>query len=190
MTVKRKSKATYMITAVASVDSGKDVILKTERLILRKFVTEDAEALAAVLGDPVAMEFYPAALDRPGVEDWIGRNIQRYQRNGFGLWAMVLRGSDELIGDCRCMMQEVEGKNEIEVGYHVRRDLWGNGYATEAAQTSMEHAFTSLGAARVVSMIRPENKPSRRVAEKNGLTCEKIILWRGFDHCIYTKNKI
>jgi RimJ/RimL family protein N-acetyltransferase len=151
---------------------------------------QDVEGLLAVLGDPVAMEFYPAALDRQGVEDWVARNMQRYQRDGHGLWAMVLRGSDELIGDCGCIMQEVEGKNEIEVGYHVRRDLWGNGYATEAARTSMEYAFTSLGAARVISMIRPGNKQSRRVAEKNGLTREKIIFWRGFDHCIYTKNKI
>jgi RimJ/RimL family protein N-acetyltransferase len=166
------------------------VTLATDRLLLREFALQDVEGLLAVLGDPVAMEFYPAALDRQGVEDWVARNMQRYQRDGHGLWAMVLRGSDELIGDCGCIMQEVEGKNEIEVGYHVRRDLWGNGYATEAARTSMEYAFTSLGAARVISMIRPGNKQSRRVAEKNGLTREKIIFWRGFDHCIYTKNKI
>jgi RimJ/RimL family protein N-acetyltransferase len=86
-------------------------------------------------------------------------------------------------------VQEVEGRNEIEVGYHVRRDLWGNGYATEAARACMEYAFSRLGTARVVSMIRPENRQSRRVAEKNGLVCEKIVLWRGFDHCVYAKDK-
>ena len=161
------------------------VVLETERLFLRKFTLQDVEALIPVLGDPVAMEFYPAALDRQGIEDWIGRNLQRYQRDGHGQWAMVLRDSVELIGDCGCTMQEVEGKNEIEVGYHTRRDLWGNGYATEAARACTGFAFAELGANRVISMIRPENQRSRRVAEKNGMSCQKIGFWRGYDHCIY-----
>ena len=84
-------------------------------------------------------------------------------------------------------MQDVEGRSEIEVGYHVRCDLWGKGYATEAARACIEYAFGKLGAERVISMIRPENLQSRRVAEKNGLTCEKVIFWRGYEHCIYTK---
>ena len=162
------------------------IVLETSRLRLREFVPQDADALAAVLGDPIAMQFYPAAFDRKGVEEWIERNRERYQREGYGLWAMVLKDSGELIGDCGCALQEVEGRNEIEVGYHVRRDLWGRGYATEAAQACMQYAFTRLGATRVLSMIRPENLQSRRVAEKNGMTCEKIIFWRGYEHCIYS----
>jgi ribosomal-protein-alanine N-acetyltransferase len=166
-----------------------DLTLETPRLLLRKFTAQDVEALEAFLGDPLVMEFYPAALDRRGVEAWIERNIGRYQRDGHGLWAMVLRDSNQVIGDCGCIMQEVEGRNEVEVGYHVRRDLWGRGYATEAARACMEYAFTSLGARRVISMIRPPNLPSRRVAEKNGMVCEKIILWRDYDHCIYAKTR-
>jgi [ribosomal protein S5]-alanine N-acetyltransferase len=161
------------------------VILETRRLRLREFTVHDADALEAVLGDPVAMEFYPAPLDRRGVEAWIERNIGRYQRDGHGLWAMLLRDSNQLIGDCGCIVQEVEGKNEIEVGYHVRRDLWGRGYATEAGRACMDHAFSSLGARRVISMIRPPNIGSRRVAEKNGMVCEKIVFWRGYEHCVY-----
>ena len=165
------------------------VILETTRLFLREFVPQDADALAAVLGDPVAMQYYPAPYDRQGVEEWIERNRSRYQSDGFGLWAMILKDSGALIGDCGCTLQEVEGTNHVEVGYHVRRDLWGNGYATEAAQACMQYAFTRLGADRVISMIRPENVQSRRVAEKNGMTCERIILWRGYEHCIYAKSK-
>jgi [ribosomal protein S5]-alanine N-acetyltransferase len=166
------------------------LILETPRLILRRFVAGDAEALAAVLGDSVTMEFYPAALDRTGVEGWIEKNIGRYQRDGHGLWAMLLKDVNLLIGDCGCTLQEVEGKHEVEVGYHVRRDLWGHGYATEAARASMEYGFTLLGAERVISIIRPQNLPSRRVAEKNGMMCEKTILWRDYDHCIYAKAKV
>ena len=165
------------------------VVLETSRLRLREFVPQDADALAAVLGDPVAMQYYPAPFDRKGVEEWIERNIGRYQRDGHGLWAMVLKDSGELIGDCGCTLQEVEGTNHVEVGYHVRRDLWGRGYATEAAWACMEYAFNRLGASHVISMIRPENVQSIRVAEKNGLACEKIIFWRGYDHCIYAKSR-
>ncbi|HEX3586365.1 MAG TPA: GNAT family N-acetyltransferase [Candidatus Angelobacter sp.] len=165
------------------------MILETSSLLLREFIPQDADALAAVLGDPVAMQYYPAALDRKGVEEWISKNIGRYQRDGHGLWAMVLKDSGELIGDCGCILQEVEGANHVEVGYHVRRDLWGNGYGTEAARACMEYAFTALEVTRVISMIRPENVQSIRVAEKNGLTCEKIIFWRGYDHCIYAKRR-
>ncbi len=166
------------------------LILETPRLLLRRFTLQDAEALEAVLGDPVAMEYYPAPLDRRGVEGWIERNLGRYQRDGHGLWAMLLKPSKELIGDCGCTLQEVEGINEVEVGYHVRRDLWNRGYATEAARACMEYAFSRLGAGRVISIIRPPNIASRRVAEKNGMTCEKIILWRDYEHCIYAKNRI
>jgi [ribosomal protein S5]-alanine N-acetyltransferase len=168
---------------------GKSVILETERLLLRKYTLCDLDSLAPILSDPVAMQFYPAALDREGAQGWIERNLKRYQENGFGKWAMVLKASGEFIGDCGCVVQEVEGKNEIEVGYLVRRDLRGNGYATEAARACIEYAFVQLGADRVISMIRPENQRSRRVAEKNGMNCEQTVFWRGYDHCVYARKR-
>ena len=166
---------------------GEVVILETERLRLREFTLDDVSALHAVLGDPVAMQWYPAPFDREGVKGWIERNIGRYRRDGHALWAMILKSSGEVIGDCWCVIQDVEGKKEMEIGYHVRRDLWGNGYATEAARACMEYAFKKARAKRVISMIRPENVNSKRVAEKNGLTCEKVVFWHGYDHCIYSK---
>ena len=165
------------------------MILETPRLLLRKFTAQDADALEVFLGDPGVMEYYPAALDRKGVQDWIERNLGRYARDGHGLWAMVVKDSHELIGDCGCTLQEVEGRYEVEVGYHVRRDLWGRGYATEAARACIEYGFRELGAQRVISMIRPENVRSIRVAEKNGMQREKIVFWRGYDHCIYAVTK-
>ena len=135
------------------------------------------------------MEFYPAAFDRNGVEHWIAKNQERYRCDGHGLWAMLLKPSHQLIGDCGCILQEVEGRNHIEVGYHVRRDLWGHGYATEAARACLEYGFDKLGAKRLISMIRPGNVRSIRVAEKNGLVLEKTVFWRGYDHGIYCKVK-
>src|SRR5262249_19850454 len=157
-------------------------------LILRRHVMEDADALEAVLGDPVAMEFYPAAFTRHGVEEWITRNVERYESDGFGKWAMVIKRGGEVVGSCWWVVQEVEGRNEIEIGYNLRRDLWGNGYAIEAARACTDYAFRELGAVRVISMIRPENLRSIRVAEKNGMVCEKIIFWRDYNHCIYSRH--
>jgi RimJ/RimL family protein N-acetyltransferase len=171
------------------VEQGVKVALETPRLVLREFTPADADALEQVIGDPLAMRYYASAFDRKGVEAWIVRNRERYAREGHGLWAMMLKESGELIGDCGCVLQEVEERQEVEIAYHVRRDLWNSGYATEAARACVEYAFARLQAPRVISMIRPENARSRRVAEKNGLACEKIVFWRGYDHCVYAKSR-
>ena len=161
------------------------VILETERLLLREFVREDVNALAAVLSDAEIMRFYPAPLDLAGVAAWIERNQRRYADAGHGLWAMVLKSSGEVVGDCGLTLQTVDGADEIEIGYHVRRDLWGRGYAPEAARACQDYGFARLGADRLISLIRPENLSSRRVAEKIGLSVWKEVMWRGWPHCVY-----
>jgi len=160
-------------------------ILETERLLLREFVPGDVDALAAVLSDAETMRYYPAVLDRAGVAAWIERNRRRYADPGHGLWAMILISSGELIGDCGLSRQNVDGIDEIEIGYHVRRDMWGRGYAPEAARACQEYGFDRLGANKLISLIRPENLPSRRVAEKTGLTLWKEVVWRDLPHCVY-----
>jgi [ribosomal protein S5]-alanine N-acetyltransferase len=160
-------------------------ILETSRLALREFCVEDAQALAAVIGDPETMRFYPAALDRAGVEEWIARNRRRYAKNGHGLWAMILRETGDLIGDCGLTFQDVGGSDEMEIGYHVRRDLWGRGLATEAARACRDYGFANFPVDRLVSIIRVENTPSRRVAEKNGMKTWKEVMRAGFTHVVY-----
>ncbi|MGA9073705.1 MAG: GNAT family N-acetyltransferase [Candidatus Sulfotelmatobacter sp.] len=164
-------------------------ILGTPRLILREFSRDDVDALARVLSDTETMRFYPAPLDCTGVENWIARNRRRYANNGHGLWAMVLKANGELIGDCGLTIQDVDGANEIEIGYHVRRDLWGQGLATEAARACRDFGFARLPVDRLVSIIRPENLPSRRVAEKNGMTVWKEVVRVGFPHEVYSIRK-
>src|SRR6202023_376338 len=97
---------------------GQDLIVETERLVLRPFTLNDVEAMEAILGDPVAMEFYPAPLTREGVEGWVRKNLGRYEKDGFGLNAMVFKGTGEVIGDCGCVVQQVEEREQIEIGYH------------------------------------------------------------------------
>lgn len=162
------------------------VILETQRLVLREFVPDDADALARMLSDAETMRYYPAPLDRAGVEAWIERNRARYLKDGMGLWAMVVKASGETIGDCGVMRQDVEGEFLAEIGYHLRRDCWGQGFASEAAQACKLWAFENLKDERVISLIRPENLPSRRVAERNGMTIWKEIDWRGLRHYVYS----
>ena len=123
------------------------------------------------------------------VEEWIARNRRRYAANGHGLWAMILKSTEGLIGDCGVAVQPVDGVDELEVGYHLRRDCWGRGYATEAAQACRDWAFSNRNVDHVISLIRPENIPSRRVAERNGMTLWKEIEWRGLPHCVYRINR-
>ena len=161
-------------------------ILQTPRLKLREFTPEDVDALAQVLSDPETMRYYPAPYDRAGVEQWIDRNRHRCQNDGVGLWAMELTRRQEVIGDCGIIAQEVEGERLYEIGYHLRRDFWGQGLATEAAIACRDWAFTHLKAARLISLIRPENLPSRRVAERVGMTLWREVNWRGLPHDVYS----
>jgi RimJ/RimL family protein N-acetyltransferase len=93
------------------------------------------------------------------------------------------------IGDCGPVWQEVEGEQELEIGYHVHRDVQNRGLATEAALAVRAYAFESLGCDHVISLIRPENGPSRRVAEKNGFRMDRVVFWRGYDHCVYRSDR-
>ncbi|HXC43015.1 MAG TPA: GNAT family N-acetyltransferase [Candidatus Dormibacteraeota bacterium] len=160
-------------------------ILETPRLILREFHPEDVDALYLILSDPETMRFYVKPFDRHGTVDWITRNRQRYTKDGHGLWAMILKTSGGLIGDCGLVIQEIDGANEIEIGYHVRRDHWGQGFATEAARACRDYGFAHLSVERLVSIIRPENLASRRVAEKNGMTIWKEVTRVDLPHLVY-----
>ena len=137
--------------------------METVRLILRPLTHEDVDAIFAVIGDAIAMQYYPRAFTRDDAVEWVERNLRRYEQDEHGLWAIVLKSTGELIGDCGLSWQPVEGEQRLEVGYHLRRDYWGHGYATEAARAWMDMAFDDLHAPEVVSLIRPENMPSRRL---------------------------
>jgi RimJ/RimL family protein N-acetyltransferase len=161
-------------------------ILQTPRLLLREFTLQDADALALVLSDPETMRYYPAPYDRAGVEQWIERNRDRYRNDGVGLWAMELKETRGLVGDCGVILQHVEGDLLYEIAYHLRRDCWGRGLATEAAIACRDWAFMHLKTDRLISLIRPENLPSRRVAERSGMVLWKEVNWHGLCHLVYS----
>jgi RimJ/RimL family protein N-acetyltransferase len=98
---------------------------------------------------------------------------------------MDLKSTGEMIGDCGITLQDVDGESMREIGYHLRRDVWGQGFATEAARACRDYGFAKLNAEALVSLIRPENLLSRRVAERNGMTGWKETIHAGLPHLVY-----
>lgn len=161
------------------------VILETERLLLREITHLDSEELLKIWGDAETMSLFPKTLNPQEMGEWIDRNLKRYESYGHGVWAVILKDSLQFVGDCGLVIQEVDGVEELEVGYHFNRNFWGLGLATEAALGCLDYGFNRLGSRRIISLIRPENLSSRRLAERNGLKVEKEIFWRGFQHYVY-----
>lgn len=143
--------------------------LETERLILRELTCDDFPALHAILSDAETMRYYPHAFSEEETKRWIARNQARYAENGFGLWAVELRETGDLIGDCGITMQMIHGRQEPEIGYHIERSLQKRGYATEAAAACMACAFETFALPHVYSYMKYTNAASQRVAVKNGM---------------------
>lgn len=153
-------------------------MIETERLLLLEFTREDLDDLAALLGDPEVMRHYPAPKTREEAEGWLEWQLSSYRDHGQGLWKMLLRETGEFAGQCGLVVQDVDGTREVEIGYHVRPELWRRGLATEAAAASRDYAREILGLHRVVSIIAPDNIRSQGVARKIGMKLEReIVKW-------------
>lgn len=145
----------------------------TPRLAFRPMTTGDLDDMAALLGDPDVMRYYPRPKNRDEALAWIDWNQRLYRQEGFGLWLVTLRSTGEFVGDCGLTPQEIEGTTDIEIGYHLRTDAQGHGYATEAATACRDLARDILDIKRLIAIIHPDNIPSQRVAEKTGLAHER-----------------
>ena len=142
------------------------------RLNFRNMTDDDLEDMSAMLADPDVMEFYPRPKSRDEAQAWIDWNKSNYVEHGYGLWIIETKAG-EFAGDCGLTWQAVNGRPELEVGYHVRAEMQGRGYATEAAAACRDFARNILEAAHLVAIIHPDNTASRGVAEKIGLKFEE-----------------
>lgn len=151
-------------------------ILRTERLILRETTEDDIGELTAILGDAETMYAYEHAFSAAEIRAWLDNQYRRYREDGFGLWAVVLKETGEMIGQCGLTVQNCGGKEVIEVGYLFARAFWHNGYATEAARACRDLAFRQFGVDEVFSIIRDNNSASQAVALRNGMTARGTIV--------------
>ncbi len=159
------------------------MLIESTRLFLRKMSQSDFNALCKILQDEEVMYAYEGAFSDKEVQEWLDRQIMRYKTDGFGLYAVILKESGEMIGQCGLTFQDFNGNQVLEVGYLFQKAYWHRGYATEAARACKEYAFTVLDADEVYSIIRDTNIPSQKVAERNGMVRVGVFTkhYRGVD---------
>lgn len=137
---------------------------------MRELTQDDFPALCEMLKDGETMRAYEGAFSDDEAHEWLDRQIARYKKWGFGLWAAVLAESGKLIGQCGLTMQPWKDREVLEVGWIFNRAYWHCGYATEAGAACKAYAFDVLGAAEVCSIIRDTNTASQNVALRIGMT--------------------
>ncbi len=148
------------------------MVIETERLFLREMTEDDFDALYKVLADSDNMQHYPYTFDEARVRNWIQRNIERYRIFGFGLWAVCLKGTGEMIGDCGLTMQLINGQIRPEIGYHIRGDQQRKGYAKEAAVAVRNWGFLNTPFNIIYSYMKHTNEPSIKTAISYG--CKQV----------------
>jgi RimJ/RimL family protein N-acetyltransferase len=165
------------------------VVLETQRLLLRPFRASDFEAYARICADPEVMRYIGAGVPRSPEDAWreMAFFLGHWTLRGYGMWAAEDRDSHALVG--RIGLHDPEGWPAFEVGWLLDRNRWGEGLATEGGLAAMQYAFDCLGQPHISSLIRPENSASIRVAEKLGMTRERVITLNGGDVLVYGRDR-
>ena len=154
-------------------------ILETERLLLRRLVHEDLDALHALYSDPIVRQYFPEgtlSLEETREElEWFLNGHPRHPE--LGLWATIHKESGQFIGRCGLLPWTIDDQFEVEIAYMLGKEYWGQGLASEVAQGIARYAREQLGLTRLICLIDHDNAASIRVAEKTGMAFEK----EGFD---------
>jgi RimJ/RimL family protein N-acetyltransferase len=165
----------------------RNIILETQRLRLEEITAKHFQGLYRLLSNEVVQKYFPKALNKAETEDFLKKVQKRQKETGLSFWAVIHKKNNSFLGICGLLNQTIEGKEEIEVAYRINNLYWGNGFGTEAASGCQKYAKDILGLESIISLILPENKPSIRVAEKNGLILEKETVFHNRIHHLYRK---
>lgn len=150
-------------------------VAETERLILREFSIEDAQSFYELNLDKEVMKYTADKVFADVAEsEALIRNYKEYQLNGYGRWTVLLKETNEVLGWCG--LKYIDSVQEVDLGYRLHRRYWNNGYATEASKASVKIGFEEYGIDLIVGRTMTDNRPSRRVLEKIGMT-----YWKDFD---------
>lgn len=166
------------------------IILETERLFLREMKQSDFQDLAEILKNPKVMYAYEHDFSDNDVQIWLDRQIRRYTKYGFGLWAIILKSTNEMIGQAGLTMQPYKNIEVFEIGYLLKENFWHNGYAREAARGCKKYAFEHLKKDKVYSIIKANNLSSIKVAESIGMHKEDEFITQYYNgdmlHYLYS----
>ena len=145
------------------------MILETARLVLREYTPDDFEAIFEILSDAETMKHYPKPYDEEMTRLWIECNIERYKKYGFGLWAVTLKETGEFIGDCGITIQNIDGEFLPEIGYHIHKKYWRQGFGSEAAGAVRDWAFKNTEYNCLYSYMKYTNVASYSTAASIGM---------------------
>ncbi len=170
-----------------------EYFIETERLKLRKLIYDDFNEVCEILQDVEVMYAWEHSFTEEEVRQWIEKNITRYKIDGYSYFAAIDKMTNQLIGVIGPLVEEIKDKKHIGIAYILKKDHWNKGYAIEGVRGCLEYAFKKLGAKKIIAQIKPENKSSRKVAEKMGMIIEKTYVryysGKEMPHLIYSLSK-
>ncbi len=160
--------------------------LETQRLVLREFQREDYRELAPILANPQVMQFsLTGIISIPQTQEKIESFITEYEKNGFSKWAVIFKESNELIGYCGIAIEQIDNKQEKEIGYRLDPRFWGKGFATEAAATAIQYGFEQFKFPYILGIVEQANTASVRVLRKLGMRYERETVFHGVKMDVY-----
>ncbi len=183
-------------------ESDMRTILATPRTILREYTQRDFEALCTILGDSRTMYAWGQGFEAQETQEWLDEQIKSYEQNGFGIWAIVDKNSGEIIGNAGLNYTAIHAhktsqeqpQKVIEIGYLLRHDFWGKGYATECANACIEYAFSVLGLEKLCCFVKEDNLASIKVAQRLGMKkvdeCVKSYKGKELPHLVFEAQKV
>jgi ribosomal-protein-alanine N-acetyltransferase len=163
-------------------------MIETKRLILRLMAENDTDDMLKIFTDKKVLKAFDLqSFSREQMERWVDRNLNHQSKYGYGLFSVILKSNQELIGDCGLEHTEFEGKPCVEIGYDFLSKYWNQGYATEAAKAVKDYAIGELNidSKAICSFIRKSNKASQRVSEKIGMQKIKEYTAHNIDRYLY-----
>lgn len=167
-----------------------NIFLETERIILRRITPDDYPVLCMMLQDIEVMYAWEYAFSDEQVNEWIDRTLRRYEQTGYAHFLAIDKYTGEAVGQIALLWEEIKGKECMGIGYMLRKDCWGKGYAIEGAKACVEYAFRHLHVPEVIADIRPCNVASCSVAKRLGMTVTdelvKMVNGKTMLHLIYT----
>jgi RimJ/RimL family protein N-acetyltransferase len=162
-----------------------DLVAETPRLRLRRLRPDDLDEVAAMGADHEQMRFSPRPKTRDEVRAWLEWNRALYDEHGFGTWYVASASGGEFVGYCGIRPLLLDGRQETELAWHVRKTHWNRGLATEAARASLALGLDTFGLPSLVAIIHPDNGASRRVAQKLGMAEDGHLVHAGEPVVVY-----
>lgn len=166
--------------------------LETDRLITRKLVYNDYKLWTKFFDEKDCVKYFPTfglTTSEERAIHWVEKQLKRYQDQEYGLQALILKETGEVIGQSGLLAQHIDEINELEIGYHLFKEHWKKGYALEAATLFKNYAFENNLSESLVSIIHKDNLASQLVAERNGLRKNKEIIFFDTDYIVFRINK-